>query len=172
MSTEEISLGPAMLALTEKRRKFVLAMASDPFGSQTSWAKLAGYSDRSGGAKVRAWETYHDPQVQAAIQEVARQLLGSRGPLLATEGLLRIAGDRKHPQHVKALEMILNRTGMGEKQEIEVTHVDLRGDALVERLKALAARLGLDAEKLLGADTKTIEHRADELKSPDTLPGD
>ena len=83
------------------------------------------------------------------------------GPVLAAAGLLRIARDRDHPQHIRALELIANRVGMAEKQHIEVTHRDLTGDALMKRIKGFAERYGLDAGKLLGTDAaepKVIEH--------------
>jgi hypothetical protein len=161
--SEEITLGPCMMALAPKRRRFVLAMFANPFGTRTDWARDAGYSDKRetkrGGIRVRAWEAYHDPKVQAACLELSRATLGSIGPIVATQGLLRIAADPKHRDHTRALELIANRAGLSEKQEIEVTHRDLTGDALIARIRALAQRHGLDAEKLLGLNPpKIIEH--------------
>jgi hypothetical protein len=162
MAITEIEFGPCMMVLSEKRRRFVLAMLSDPFASQAEWARLAGYSDKADGAKVRASEALQDPKVQAAALEISRATLGTLGPVLAAAGLLRIAADPKHPQYVKALELIANRVGLQEKQQIEVTHRDLTGDAVMERISSLAARYGLDAGKLLGVlEPKVIEHKAD-----------
>jgi hypothetical protein len=162
--SEDFAHGPAMSALNERQRRFVLAMMSDPYGSATSWAKAAGYSDVAEGCKVRASELLRHPKVEAATQEVARALMMTVGPVLAVAGLLRVAGDPEHPQHVRAAELLANRRGFSEKQQIEVVHRDLTGDALVARLRALADRHGLDAEKLLGiSGAKVIEHKADEV---------
>lgn len=167
----EIEYGPAMRALSPMRQKFVLAMLANPFGSRRQWAIDAGYSNVKDGAKVRAHEVWQDPLIQPAALEVSRAMLGALGPVLATAGLLKVAANPKHPQYVKALELVANRVGLQEKQEIEVTHRDLTGDALLHRLHALAGRLGLDAQRLLGenisdvsretvGEPKVIEHKA------------
>ena len=140
------------------RRRFVLAMASDPKGSARDWAIAAGYSDVKEGAKVRAHECLHDEKVQAAIGEVAKATLGTVGPLLAVHAVLSMARDRESSGHVKAVEMILNRTGMGEKQQIEITHRDLTGDALMERLRFLAEKHGVNLGNLNTTEPKVIEH--------------
>lgn len=149
-------LGPCMLALTDKRRKFVWAMLSNPYGNHADWAREAGYSDKAGGAKVRAHEVIHDPRVQAAALEVSRATLGTLGPVLAQAGLLKIAANPDHPQHVKALELVANRVGLQEKQQIEVVHRDLTGDALIERIAMLKEKLGL------ASSMKVIEHKPQE----------
>ena len=147
-----------MLALTEKRRKFVWAMLSDPYGTQADWAREAGYSDSSEGCKVRGHQAFQDPKVQAAALEVSRATLGALGPVLAASGLLRIAAKPDHPQHVKALELLANRVGLQEKQQIEVTHRDLTGDALMARIRELAKKHGLDERKLLGMNAVDAEY--------------
>jgi len=136
----DLEHGPCMLALSPKRRAFVMAMARNPMGRHTDWAKEAGYAKR--GLRVRAFETYHDPKVQDAVMEVARATLGARGPLLAVHGLLEIAGNPKHQGRLKALELIANRVGFSEKRQIEIVHRDLTGDALIERMKYLSEKLG------------------------------
>src|SRR5260370_19861958 len=163
MIDEEL-LGPQMKALTVRRRAFVMAMFKNPFGSRTDWAKAAGYSDASQACKVKAHQAYHNPKVQAAIAEYGRTLIGTEGVVLAIHGLLNIARNGEHPQHSREVEMILNRTGFAEKQQIEVVHRDLTGDALMERIAGLAERYGLDTRKLLGPDAsrerKVIENKA------------
>lgn len=167
MIDEPLLLGPAMSVLSPKRRAFVKAMFDNPSGSRTDWAKAAGYSDVKEGAKVRAHEAYHDQKVQAAILEYGRTVFGTEGVVLAVSGLLAIARQPNHPAHAKALELIANRTGFNEKQQIEVVHRDLTGDALIERVAQLAEKLGIDKRKYLGTEvsheTKVIEHKADEI---------
>lgn len=149
--------GPAFQSLNERQRKFVLAMASDPYGSQADWARAAGYSDVSDAAKVRGCLLMQDSRVEAAAFEIARATLGTMGPLIATQVLLRAAANPKHPQQVKAAELIANRVGLQERQEIHVKHTDLTGEALMARLTAVAERLGLDAQKLIGSNVIDAE---------------
>jgi hypothetical protein len=161
---EDFTHGPAMSALSERQRKFVLAMASDPYASAASWARAAGYSNANAACRTRAFELLRDPRVEAATFEVARAVMATVGPVLATHVLMRTAANPDHPMQVKAAELIANRTGFSEKQQIEVTHRDLTGEALIARLRALAERNGLDAEKLLGVKAdfpKLIEQKAD-----------
>jgi hypothetical protein len=144
--------GPAMRALTPLQRRFVLAMASDPFGNSARWARAAGYSNVKEGAKVRGHFLIHDARIEAAAFEVARARLDCEGPLLATAGLLRIARDRNHPKHARAVEMLANRVGLHEVQEVHVRRTDATGEGIVARIKALAADLGVDPAQLLGVN--------------------
>lgn len=154
-----------MMALTEKRRRFVWALMTNPEANQADWAREAGFSDVAEGCKVRACECLQNPKVRAAIQEVARSTLHGIGPALAVAGLINIAKKPDHKDYAKAVEMILNRTGFGEKQQIEVVHRDLTGDALMERVRLLAEKHGVDLGRLVGLEPKLIEHKADEVGS-------
>ncbi len=148
--------GPAMLELTEKQRKFVLAMAADPLGNATKWARTAGYSQESQGSiRVAGCKVLHDEKVQAAAREVAAAHLNLFGPILASTGLLRIAKNPKHKDHTRALEMIANRVGLHETTEHRVTVDDKRPStdaARIARITELAGELGVDIAKLLGGN--------------------
>ncbi len=155
-----------MQALAPKQREFVLALVTDPFGNATEWARAAGYSDSSGAAKVKAHWLMHHPKVELAVKEVSRQLMHTVGPAVAAQGLLRIAQNPKHRDQFKALEALADRVGFHRQTEhvVAVQHTDLRGDALIERIKRMAAVMGLDAAKLLGENVappemKVIEHQ-------------
>ena len=125
--------------------------ASDPLSSAASWARAAGYPETS--AKVRASELLADERIRAAVLEVAKETLATVGPVLAAGELLRIAGDRQHPRQLRALEMLANRTGLHETEHVEINHnVTLTGDALVNRVRELAEKLGLDAARLVGSN--------------------
>ncbi len=113
--------GPAMQALTDKQRLFVLAMLTDPTGDAAKWARTAGYSDTKEGAKVRGHEALSNPKVKAAAFEVARGQLDARGPVVAVEGLLRIAQRPKHKKHITALLAVLDRVGLPATTEHKVT---------------------------------------------------
>jgi phage terminase small subunit len=162
-------LGPAMLALNDAQRRFVFAMASNPFGTQKEWAIAAGYSDVKDGAKVRAHELLHNPKIERAVREYAKFHLGTFGPLLASAVMLRVARNPRHPQHLRAAEMIANRVGLHETTQhvVSVEHTDRTGAAMVEKIKRLAEKHGLNAASLIGenvieGEAVAIEDKRDE----------
>lgn len=167
--TDDTNFGPAMRALSEQQRRFVLAMLTEPFKPAAHWARVAGYSDVKEGAKVRAHHLVHDPRIEAAVAEVARATLNIIGPVLATQGLIRIAKNPKHPKHHWALEKLANRTGFHETTEHKVT-VDHMGSAedVADRIRRAAELLGIDPAQLLGVNAgpamKVIEHDATPAK--------
>lgn len=167
--TDVAEYGPAMAALTEKQRNFVLAMQANPFAPHNEWARAAGYSDSSEGCKVKACLLLQNERIHAACREVAGGAMQALGPILAVEVMLREAKSHDGTRRLKAAEMIANRVGLHETQEIKVTHRDLTGDALLARLSAVAERLGLDVQKLIGANT-IIDAEATEI--PDGSAGE
>lgn len=159
-----VELGPAMRALTERQRKFVLAMAVNPYGNAAAWARAAGYSDVKEGAKVRGHHLMHSPAVEAAVLEVAQGMMNTAGPILAAAGMLRAAANPRHKRHMQAVEMLANRVGLHEVKEVRVKKTDETGEALMERIRRLAGVLGVDADGLVGANVaapKLIEAKAD-----------
>jgi hypothetical protein len=77
--------------------------------------------------------------------------------------LLKTAADPKHPMQIKAAVAIANRVGLHPVQEVKVHHSESLGTK-VERLKDLAALLGIDLAAVVGPNlepVKQIEHRAD-----------
>src|SRR5262245_6525442 len=148
------SLGPAMRALTLAQRRFVVAALTFPEGKDWQIAKAAGYSDRSHGAlRVTAHRLFHDEKVISALHEEASKRLRSSAHL-GVSVLAKIARTDGHRDQRRAAEAILNRTGFHEKTEhvMQVNHSDGTGRAMVARIEALAARLGMDAGALLGAN--------------------
>lgn len=150
--TDEPELGPAMRSLTPKQRAFIMAMASDPKGTQADWAKAAGYATTSGSHEVAACRMLRDPRIEAAIFEVARSNLNTFGPMLAARGMLKIAADEKHPGHERMLLAVADRVGLHPKSEHRVT-VEHRNDAEMAKLALrLANEIGVRPESLLGAN--------------------
>lgn len=157
-----------MQALTDKQRLFVLAMLTEPTGNAAKWARMAGYSDTKEGAKVRGHEVIHNPKVRAAAFEVARGQLDARGPIVAVEGLLRIAQRPSHKKHIVALLAVLDRVGMPATTEHRVTvdradrsqlGVEKRIARALERLEKLG-RLPVPAARLappVDVDFKVID---------------
>lgn len=151
MSDEE-DYGPAMAALSERQRAFVLAMIEVPGCSHAAAARRAGYSDLSEGAKVRGHYLAHSPGVQAAIREEAAKRLNAASLTAAGVLLALLTDDEVKPKdRITAAGMLLDRSGFGAAQTINVnkTVTDRTGAAIMERIKSLAAKHGLDPMKLL-----------------------
>ena len=152
INPSETKLGPAMTALSEMQRRFVLALLEDGSANHTRAAANAGYEGGNGGQRVAGHRLAHDPRVQAAIQEEAKSRIGA-GAILASSVLQEIAENRTYSagDRIKAALAILNRSGLHEKTEHKVVVEDTRDQAaLVAEVKSFAAQLGLDPRKLLG----------------------
>jgi len=166
----EASYGPAMSALGEKQRAFVLAMLANPHGTQGDWAKAAGYSTKSDSHFVVASRMMQDPRIQAAAQEVAKAHLGGNGPALAVRNLINIAKNEKHPKHYDASLAILNRVGMSEKTEHTVRVEHVNDTAMIDICRRLALEMNVPLEVLVGANhpqlPKMIEGSAVEVEEP------
>lgn len=154
MSDDIYEYGPAMRQLTAKQRLYVFAMLTEPFGNPTQWARTAGYSDSSSAAKVAGFHLAHNPKITSAVNEVAQRHLTTLGPVLGLAVMMKVARDPGHPKQLRAAEMLANRSGFHEKTEhtVSVHHSDHTGVAMVDRIRNLAAALGIDAAKLLGVN--------------------
>jgi phage terminase small subunit len=150
-------LGPKMQALiNDQHRKFVWAMLHQP--NPTNAAKVAGYSDKSEGCKVRGCELMQRDDIQEALHEVGwKQLRGAA--LKSIFALEAIVDDPNHPKHLHAVLATLDRTGFAAQTEHKVTVEHTFGKARMEEIaRRLGANLGIDANKLIGVnDTKVVE---------------
>ena len=92
--------GPEMAALTERQRKFVMAMIEYPGITQGKAAELAGYS-ASSGVLLRKTGHFlsHNPAVQLAIRAEAGKRLNSSS-LMAANVLLSLLSDRSEERRV------------------------------------------------------------------------
>lgn len=153
--------GPKMQACSERERKFAWHYLLNG-GNGAQAARDAGYSDHLGGAKVRAHHLLHREHVLDAIEELGRKQFRSMlVPAIAAMHALINKPD--HPAHARTVETVLSRLGLAERQAIDVqhTHTDRTGVAMMERIRELAKKHGLDAEALLAGarpDMKVIEH--------------
>jgi phage terminase small subunit len=163
------ALGPRMVALPDGRRRrfaWLVACGANP----TQAAREAGYADPGGHSasiRVQAHNLMHDQKVLDAILEAGRKVLQGLSPLAITAARA-VLQDKKHPAHARMIETVLDRTGFGGKTEhtVSVEHTDRTGVAMVERIRQLAAIMGIDEQRLLGpnaparagdADAKVIE---------------
>jgi phage terminase small subunit len=151
---EDTKLGPAMRNLNVKQRAFVIAMMESGGLNHTEAAIRAGYTTHPGTARVTAHRLAHDDNILAAIQEEANRRMRS-GAILAVKVLLEIVDDQgaKHTDRLKAVEMLLNRSGLHAvtEQTIKVEHRDMTEDAMIRKITVLAEKQGLDPKKLLGS---------------------
>jgi phage terminase small subunit len=151
--TDEPEYGPAMSALTEKQRRFVIAMLTIPGCSHSRAAREAGYSDVAEGAKVRGHMAAHNPNVQAAMREEAGKRLNSLSVVAANVMMdIMLADDAAPKDRLKAAMAVLDRTGFAAAQTINVNKnvTDNSGKAIMERIEKAAAELGVDPATLLG----------------------
>jgi hypothetical protein len=85
----------------------------------TAAAQAAGYSDASEACKVRAHGLLQRDDIQDAIAALCRKYLFSLAPkaILRLEEML---DNPRHPQHQRAVDSLLNRTGHAEKSAVDV----------------------------------------------------
>lgn len=121
-------LGPAMSALTEKQRKWVVAYAM--CGDATVAAREAGYSDEGNGCKVIGFNLARNPKVIDALSEWSRGALNGRGAFVAVQALIEIAQDPEHTDRFKAADSLADRVGFARQTSHQVTveHIDQRSD--------------------------------------------
>lgn len=151
MSQDDFEFGPKMRVLTEKQRAFVMAHVEFPALSGAGAARLAGYSDAGEGAKVRACMMLQDKKIVDAIQEQAGKKLWAIS--LKAAGRVELLVDSKDDAvALKASLAILDRVGLAPEQKVNIhqTVTDQSGKAIMERIRSLALKHGLDEQKLLG----------------------
>ncbi len=114
-------------------------------------ARAAGFSDVAEGAKVRAHGMLQRDDVSDAIRALTTKYLFSLAPM-AVLRLKELLDNPKHPKHVKAIEMTLDRAGQSARTAIDVNvsgSVTVNHtDAAVEDLARLLA-LGVSRERLI-----------------------
>lgn len=152
---DDRDFGPAMAALNERQRAFVMAMIEFPGITQRDAAERAGYSPSGSNSALRVHGHYlaHHPGVQAAIREEAGKRLNSASLTAANVLMSLLTDDAVEPKdRIKAAGMLLDRSGFGAAQTINVNkHVtDNSGKAIMERIRSLAEKHGLDSGRLLG----------------------
>jgi hypothetical protein len=174
------ALGPAMQALTDRQRKFVLALYELPAGrgALTRAAQRAGYGGKPNSMRQIAHALWNNEKVRRAFQEVGYRYIGTTA-VAAIQAARDLIFQPDHPDHLKACRMFIDRGWPIEThshQKIDVAHAheihisDTEGAKLARRL---AAELGMPEEKLLGwsrmQETKSqlIEATPVEIKGED-----
>jgi hypothetical protein len=127
-------LGPAMLALTPMRRRFVMELATGPsgYGSEARAARAAGYADSDNQTlKTAATKIMHDGKVQEALREVGVKTIRASA-FAAIRQTSRIANDIEHRDCLKACLALMDRGGFAVETHHTVTveHKSLDDQAL------------------------------------------
>lgn len=146
-------LGPAMLALNDRRREFVMALLEQGDTNYAEAYMAAGYTTEYSSAKSAASRLAHEPAVQAAIAEESRARLQA-GLLGSVSALVKIANDEQGntKDRLTAIRMVMDRGGLPVETVSTQRHiVELDDKVLIAKVKGLALELGLDATKLLGS---------------------
>lgn len=151
-------LGPKMQALNERQRAFVTACLEIGKLDNTRAAALAGYTGDARTLGVTGHRLAHTLAVQEAMHEEAgRRLHGAK--IMAVSELVNIANSSMDEKvKLRAIGMILNRTGMHETSEHKVVTRDESKTeaAMIERIEKLAKDLGIDPRTLLGQRTPAL----------------
>jgi hypothetical protein len=120
------AVGPAMQILNERQQRFVrLQFEDSPFkgdGQYVYWAKTAGYAGDERTLQATAGRLMADARIRAAIDEESRRHPHVLAPL-AYSALRKLLQDPKHPQHVRAIGMVIERVSpIQTSHEITVHH--------------------------------------------------
>jgi phage terminase small subunit len=149
----ESDLGPAMLRLTEKQRRFVLELKLGPvgYGSEVRAARAAGYRGNDGSIKVTAHNVLHNPRVQEALREVGGKLIRAEA-FQSIKTTAAIARDMRHKDCLRANLALMDRSFPVETHHhvtVERTPEMLivATEEVIERIRQLTAKLGLPAIK-------------------------
>jgi phage terminase small subunit len=139
-------LGPCMLALTPKRRRFVMELARGPsgYGSAVRAARAAGYSGDDAVVEKVASVNLHNQKVQDALREVGGKLIRASA-FAAIRQTELIAKDLAHKDCLKACLALMDRGGFAVETHHTVTveHKSLDDQAL----EALRTMRSLNASR-------------------------
>jgi phage terminase small subunit len=158
--TDGEQFGPAMQALTEKQRRYVIALFEAPksHGALTFAAKRAGYGTPTSSRQSLSQMAHalnSDPKVQTAIAEVSQQYVTVLGPH-AVRALKKVLDDPKHRDFGRAMGIVMDR--VSPVQSTAVVKVEGKielsaGEAahVLERIEQLATKfmVALPAPKII-----------------------
>lgn len=160
ISDDEADYGPAMLACSERQRRYVEIMVAHPEAAQAAAARRAGYGlpdTNHNTMKQIGFKVAHNPKVIEAIREVASQRLNT-STLLAASVLAKIAASptAQDKDKIKAALGLLDRTGFGAQQNINVTKTVTRKidvSAAADKIAEFRRKFPEQFAKLIGGET-------------------
>ena len=164
---DEEDLGPCMLALNPRLRRFVMELRHGPagYGSEVRAARAAGFgsptsSDTS--IRVMAHQALHNPKVQDALREVGGKIIRAEA-FQSIKNTVAIANDLTHRDALKANLALMDRGGFAAETIHHVT-VERTPDvtvivteAVLERIRKLSLAAGLDPIKQIELVANPVE---------------
>jgi phage terminase small subunit len=168
---ESLPHGPAMSKLSPQRQRFVLELLADDTNNGTAAAIRAGYApENRNSAKEIASRLRHDPDVLAAIGEVARAQVWSLRALAASTVQQVLEDTTAAPRdRLRAAAMVMDRTDMPatSEQHVTVEHKSMSRAEEINAVIRLAKQLGQDPRVLLGSYGVTIDAEFKEVEAPE-----
>ena len=145
-------MGPAMSALSQPQRNFVMALL-DNGGNQSQAYADAGYKVTNANcSKSGGWRLAHMPAVQDALLEVSKARIRSSGIKAVSFLIETLDTDSVSVRdRMKAAQMLMDRQGLHASSESVSTVVHKLDSAeMTAKIKLLAEGLGIDPSQLLG----------------------
>jgi phage terminase small subunit len=132
---------------TDRQRAFVVALLDLGTSNATRAAQAAGFSEENrNAAKVTAHRLMHDESIQAAILEEAKRRINA-GATAAVTHLLAIAENPEHKDQLKAIGMVLDRSGLHATTEHKVTVENTTESEALRRIHEKLEAMGLPVEE-------------------------
>jgi len=131
-------LGPAMLALDARQRRFVVGWIQNRGKNGARVARAAGYSDKGEACKVRAHYLLQNPKIQKALHEEAGRRLDGMAAVAVSVLQLNMASANPKARQAAA-DSVLDRTGFARRTEQVVDIEDKREKRSYDQLLALVA---------------------------------
>lgn len=154
---DDSHLGPAMRKLTPRRRAFVLAALVTGEQKFTNLAKMAGFQGSDETLRAYGHKLAHSDDIIEASREESQRRMQS-ATIMATSQLVSIAADAGRKDQLKAIEMILNRTGLHAITESHAVVEHKSSNAsTVKQIVDMCQKLGIDPRKLLGSAGVVID---------------
>lgn len=155
---DEPGMPEAYAKISPKQRAWLQAFLDAGDENATAAARRAGYGSESGtpaqaaqACKTAGHRNVHDEDIQAAIRELAHERFRVAG-YQAAAALMALVKDTSHKDHFKAIERVLAQNGMIAAVQIDHNHKHTVTEKdQIERVVALARRLGMDPRTLLGS---------------------
>lgn len=162
-------LGPAMLACTPGQRRFVLGWIAAGGKNAAKVARAAGYADKDGEARIRAYHLVRSPNVLKALNEEAgRQLNGMAAIAVARLNLNLHSSNPKVAQ--VAIDSILDRTGFPRRTERSLDVTDNRPPKDFEQVLTMVSEklrvLALKAQEPKAIEAQYVEMEDVEQTTP------
>lgn len=164
-ATKDDTYGPAMQALSPSRREFVTILLDAPgITPKDAYRRAFPGAASDNGIGVNSHRLTHDQKILDAMHEEANKRLQSAA-VLGASVLVEIARDSTHKDRLKAAMTLLNRIGLHERSEHQVTVKRPTDDVeIAQGIVELAKELGLDPRVLLGSNAHLVEPLVDKTK--------